>query len=106
LVGRRSYGAGARREHLGSRGHLEYLDEKLGFSKGTLYDLCLAAVKSKTRTTTQTGVKVTYRGDTERDMRTTSHQSAPVHKAIFLIEYKMAKAGQQIDRVVQVHLEK
>jgi len=106
LVGRRSYRTGARREHLGSKGYLEYLDERLGFSKGTLYNLCLAAVKSKTKTKTKMGVKVTYRGETDHEMRTTSHHSTPVHKAIFLIEFKMTKVGEQIDRVVQVHLEK
>ena len=77
----------------------------LGFSKGTLYDLCLAAVKSKTKTRTEQGVKVTYRGETEREMRTTSHHFVQVRKAIFLIEFKMTKAGKQMDRVVQVHLE-
>jgi len=105
-VGRRSYRTGARSGHLGSKGYLEYLDERLEFSKGTLYDLCLAAVKSKNKTGTKAGVKVTYRGETDREMRTTSHHSTPVHKAIFLIEFKMMKAGKQVDRVVQVHLEK
>jgi hypothetical protein len=105
-VGRRSYRTGARREHLGSKGYLEYLDQRLGFPRGTLYDLCLAAVKSKTKTRTKTGVKVTYRGDTEREMRTTSHHSISVRKVIFLIEFKTTKAGKQMDRVVQVHLEK
>jgi hypothetical protein len=105
-VEQRSYRSGATRERLGSKGYLEYLDQRLGFSKGTLYNLCLAAAKSKTKTGTKTGVKVTYRGETEREMRTTSHHSAPVRKVIFLIEFKMMKAGEQIDRVVQVHLEK
>jgi len=38
-------------------------------------------------------------------MRTSSHQFVLVRKAIFLIEFKMTKAGKQMDRVVQVHLE-
>jgi hypothetical protein len=35
----------------------------------------------------------------------TPHHSVEVRKAIFLIEFKMIKAGVEIDRVVQVHLE-
>ncbi len=97
-----SYRSGTRGEHLTSKGYLEYIDQKLGFSRGTIYDLCLAAVKSKTKT--KPGVKVTYRGETERQIRMT-HRSVPVRKAIFLIEFKMTKAGKQMDRVVQVHLE-
>ncbi len=97
--------SGAMEGHLGSKGYLEYLDQRLGFSKGTLYDLCLAAVRSKGKTKTKQGVKVTYRGETEREVRTTSHHSIPVRKAIFLIEFKMTKAGKQVDRVVQMHLE-
>ena len=93
-----SYRSDARKEHLTSKGYLEYLDRRLGFSRGTLYDLCLAAVKSKTRT--KLGVRVTYRGETERQLR-----FVRVRKAIFLIEFKMTKAGKQMDRVVQVHLE-
>ena len=97
-----SYRSGTRGEHLTSKGYLEFLDQRLGFSRGTLYDLCLAATKSKTKT--KPGVKVTYRGETERQVRTT-HRFVEVRKAIFLIEFKMAKAGKQTDRVVQVHLE-
>jgi hypothetical protein len=102
-----SYRSGLREGHLTSKGYLEHLDQRLGFSKGTIYDLCLAAVKSKgkTKTKTKQGVKVTYRGETDREVRTTSHHSIPVRKAIFLIEFKVTKAGEQIDRVVQVHLE-
>ena len=100
-----SYRSGESGDHLGSEGYLEYLDQRLGFSKGTLYDLCLAAVKSETKTKTKPGVLVTYRGETERQIRTTSHHSIPVRKAIFLLEFTMTKAGKQIDRVVQVHLE-
>jgi len=91
-----SYRSGVRGKHLTSKGYLEYLDQRLGFSCGTLYDLCLAAVKSKTET--RSGV--TYRGETERQLR-----FVRVRKAIFLIEFKMTKAGKQMDRVVQVHLE-
>jgi hypothetical protein len=100
------YRSGVRDGHLGSEGYLEYLDQRLGFSRGTLHVLCLSAAKSKTKTRTKPGVKVTYRGETEREIRTTPHHSAPVRKSIFLIEFKMTKAGTRIDRVVQVHLEK
>ena len=98
-----SYRSGAARENLTSKGYLEYLDRMLGFSGGTLYDLCLAAVKSKTKT--KPGVKVTYRGAYERKMRTSSHHFVQVRKDVFLIEFKMTKAGKQMDRVVQVHIE-
>ncbi len=98
-----SYRSGTRGEHLTSRGYLEYIDQRLGFSRGTLYNLCLAAIKSKTKT--KPGVKVTYRGETERQIRMTPHHFVQVRKAIFLIEFKMTKAGKQMDRVVQVHLE-
>ena len=100
-----SYRSGAREGHLTSKGYLENLDQRLGFSRGTIYNLCLAAVKSKGKTKTKQGVKVTYRGETDREVRTTSHHSIPVRKAIFLIEFKVTKAGEQIDRVIQVHLE-
>ncbi len=96
--------SGAREGHLGSKGYLEYLDQTLGFSRGTLHDLCLAAVRSKGKTKTKQGVKETYRGETDREVRTTSHHSIPVRKAIFLIEFKVTKVGKQVDRVVQVHL--
>jgi hypothetical protein len=89
--------------HLTSRGYLEYIDQRLGLSRGTIYDLCLAAMKSKTKS--KSGVKVTYRGEAERQIRMTPRHSALVRKAIFLIEFKMTKAGKQVDRVVQVHLE-
>ncbi|HLQ06186.1 MAG TPA: hypothetical protein VK126_00350 [Nitrososphaerales archaeon] len=51
----------------------------------------------KSKTESKSGVKVTFRGETER--------SVQPRKAIFLIEFKMVKAGQEIDRVVQVRLE-
>src|SRR5438445_12359795 len=97
-----SYRSGTRGEHLTSKGYLEYLDERLGFSKGTLYGLCLAAIKSKTKT--RPGVKVTYRGETERKVRMT-HRFIRVRKGIFLIKFKETKAGKQIDQVVLVNLE-
>ena len=100
-----SYRSGEGRENLGSEGYLKFLDQRLGFPKGTLYNLCVAAVGSETKTGTKPGVTVTYRGETERQIRTTSHHSMPVRKAIFLIEFTMTKAGKQIDRVIQVHLE-
>jgi hypothetical protein len=98
-----SYRSGTRGEHLTSRGYLEYIDQRLGLSRGTIYDLCLAAMKSKSKS--KSGVKVTYRGETERQIAMTPHHSVKVRKAVFLIEFKVTKAGKQIDRVVQVHLE-
>jgi hypothetical protein len=98
-----SYRAGTGGEHLTSKGYLEYIDQRLGLSKGTIYDLCLAAMKSKIKA--KSGVKVTYRGETERQILMAPHHSVLVRKAIFLIEFKITKAGKQIDRVVQVHLE-
>jgi len=99
-MGYRSSAIGGR---LTSKGYLEYIDQRLGFSRGTIYDLCLASIKSKTES--KSGVKVTYRGETERQIRMAPRHSVQVRKAIFLIEFKMTKAGKQIDRVVQVHLE-
>ena len=96
-----SYRSGARREHLTSNHALENIDRKLGFSRGTIYDLCLASMKSKTKT--KTGVKVTYRGEIERQIRMT-RRFVQLRKAIFLIEFKIPKAGKLVDRVVQVHL--
>jgi hypothetical protein len=90
-------------EHLTSKGYLEYLDQRLDLSKGTIYGLCLASMKS--RTSSKSGVKVTYRGETERQVRMTPRHSVRVRKAIFLIEFKTTKAGKMTDRVVQVHLE-
>jgi len=90
-----SYRSTSRGEHLTSRGYLEYIDQRLGLSKGTIYDLCLVSMKSKTES--KSGVKVTFRGETERSVQR--------RKAIFLIEFKMVKEGEEIDRVVQVHLE-
>ena len=98
-----SYRSGTTGEHLTSKGYLEYIDQRLGFSRGTIYGLCLAALKSKTKS--KPGVKVTYRGETERQIRTTPHHSAQVRKAVFMIEFKMTRPGRQVDRVVQVHLE-
>ena len=98
-----SYRSAATGGHLTSEGYLEYIDQRLGLSSGTIYHLCLAAMKSKTESVS--GVKVTYRGETERQIRKTPRHSVKERKAIFLIEFKMTKAGKQIDRVVQVHLE-
>ncbi len=96
------YRSGERRQHLTSNDALENIDRKLGFPRGTLYDLCLASIKSKTKT--KPGVKVTYRGETDRQIRMT-RRFVQVRKAIFLIEFKITKAGKLVDRVVQVHLE-
>lgn len=90
-----NYRPPSRGEHLTTRGYLEYLDQRLGLSKGTIYDLCRVSMKSKTES--KSGVRVTFRGETERSVQS--------RKAIFLIEFKMVKAGDEIDRVVQVHLE-
>jgi hypothetical protein len=90
-------------EHLTSRGYLEYIDQRLGLSRGTIYDLCLEALKSKTKS--KSGVKVTYRGEAERQIRLAPRHAVHVHRSVFLIEFKMTKAGKQVDRVVQVHLE-
>ncbi len=98
-----SYRSAATGEHLTSKGYLDYIDHRLGFSRGTIYDLCLAAVRSKTES--KPGVKVTYRGETERQVRMAPRHSVQVRKAIFLIEFKTTQAGKQIDRVIQVHLE-
>jgi hypothetical protein len=95
-----SYRSAATGGHLTSKGYLEYIDQRLGFPRGTIYNLCLAAMKSKTES--KSGVKVTYRGETER---MASRHSVQTRKAVFLIEFKMTKVGKQIDRVVQVHLE-
>ena len=95
------YRSGASREHLTSNDALENIDRKLGFRRGTLYDLCLASIESKT--ITKPGVQVTYRGEIERQIRT--RRFVLVRKAVFLIEFKITKAGKLVDRVVQVHLE-
>ncbi len=58
----------------------------------------------KSKTETKQGVRVTYRGETERQIHVGS-SLVRMRKAIFLIEFKMTKAGTHIDRVVQVHLE-
>jgi len=97
-----SYRSGGRGEHLTSRGYLEYLDKRLDLPTGTIYDLCLASRRSKTKS--KSGVKVTYRGMTGRQIPMSPRHSE-AREAIFLIEFKVTKAGKEIDRVVQVHLE-
>jgi hypothetical protein len=94
---------GARKAHLSSKGYLELLDGKLGFPQGTLYNLCVAAVKSKVET--KEGTSVTYRGVTMKQKRLATNRYIQVRKAIFLIEFRITKAEKQYDRVVQVHLE-
>ena len=42
--------------------------------------------------------------ETVREIRMTG-RFVPVREAIFLIEFKMMKAGKKMDRVVKVHLE-
>jgi hypothetical protein len=97
-----SYRSDGRGEHFTSRGYLEYLDERLDLPKGTIHDLCLAARKSKTKS--KSGVKVTYRGVAGRQIRMSPGHSVEAREAVFLVEFKMTKAGKPIDRVVQVHL--
>ena len=97
------YRRGRKGESLSSVGYLEYLDERLGFESGTIHDLCLAAVEGKTKT--KEGVKVTYRGEIEREVRLAPHRFVLVRRAIFLIEFSTTKAGKQSDRVIQVQLE-
>jgi len=98
-----SYYSRAREAHLTSRDYLEFLDGKLGFPQGALYNLCVAAVKSKVEA--KEGITVTYRGVTTRQKRLATHKFVQVRKAVFLIEFRMTKAGKRYDRVVQVHLE-
>ncbi|NWG08744.1 MAG: hypothetical protein HXX80_00250 [Nitrososphaerales archaeon] len=98
-----SYYPGARKAHLTSKDYLEFLDGKLGFPRGNLYNLCVAAVKSKVEAKEE--VMVTYRGVITRQKRLATHKFVQVRKAVFLIEFRMTKAGKQYDRVVQVHLE-
>ena len=93
----------AKMAHLTSKDYLTLLDGKLGFPQGTLFNLCVTAVKSKVEA--KAGVTVTYRGVTMRQKCIGTHKFVQLRKAIFLIEYKMTKAGKQYDRVVQVHLE-
>jgi len=97
------YYSGARKAHLTSRDYLEFLDGKLGFPQGTLYNLCVAAVKSKVEA--KEGITVTYRGVTMGQKRLATHRFIQVRKAVFLIEFRMTKAGKQYDRMSQVHLE-
>jgi hypothetical protein len=94
---------GERKAHRTSKDYLEFLNGKLGFPQGTLYNLCVSAVKSKVET--KEGVKVTYRGVTMRQKRLATHEIVQLRKASFLIEFKISKYGKQFDRVVQVHLD-
>jgi len=86
-----------------SKDSLELLDGKLGYPQGTLFDLCVSAVKSKVET--KDGVTVTYRGENTRQRHLSSRRFVHVRKSIFLIEFTMTKEGKQYDRVVQVHLD-
>lgn len=95
--------SGARKAHLTSKEYLVLLDGKLGLPQGTIYNLCVAAAKSKVEA--KSGVTVTYRGVVVRQKRLSTHKFFPVPKAVFLIEFRVTKAGKQYDRVVQVHLE-
>jgi len=97
------YRSGARKAHITSRDYLEILDRKLGFPKGALYNLCVVAVKSKVEA--REGITVTYRGVIMRQKRRAAHKFLQLPKAVFLIEFGVAKAGKQYDRAVQVQLE-
>ena len=99
-----SHRSGVGEGHLTSEGYLEYIDERLGFPRGTLHGICLAAVKSKTESKRRAQGDISRRdGTPDIDDQFSSIRS--VRKAVFLIEFKMTKAGKQMDRVVQVHLE-
>jgi hypothetical protein len=97
------YRSGARKARLTSRDYLEMLDKELGFPQGAFYDLCVAAVKSKVEA--KEGITVTYRGATERRKRLGAHKFLHLRKAVFLIEFRVVRAGKRYDRVVQVQLE-
>ena len=92
-----------RKVHATTESYLEYLDGKLGLPQGTLYNRCVASVKSKV--VAESGVTVTYRGVTMRSKRRGTARYVEMKKAVFLIEFKMTKAGKQYDRTSQVHLE-
>lgn len=94
---------GPKEAHLTPKDYLEFLDGKLGYPQGTLFNLCVAAVESKVEV--REGTTVTYRGVSVRQKRVAAHRFVQVRRAIFLIEFKLTKAGKQYDRVVQVHLE-
>jgi len=94
------YYSEARKARLTSKDYLEMLGGKLGFPQGTLYNLCLAAVKS--RVEVKEGVTVTYRGVTIRQKRQGAHKFLQLPKTVFLIEFGVAKTGKQYDQVVQV----
>jgi hypothetical protein len=96
------YRSGARKDRLKSKDYLEILDGKLGFPQGALYNLCVAAVKS--RVEAKEGITVTYRGVTMRQKRRAAHKFLQQRKAVFLIEFGAAKAGKKYDRAVQVQL--
>jgi hypothetical protein len=96
------YRSGARKA-LNSKDYLEVLDRKMGFPQGALYNLCVAAVKSKVEA--KGGITVTYRGVTIRQKRRAAHKFLQLPKRVFLIEFGAAKAGKRHDRVVQVQLE-
>ena len=92
-----------RREVRTSKDYLKLLDGKLGYPQGTLFNLCVSAVKSKVETKDK--ITVTYRGVTTRQKHLSSRRFIQVRKSIFLIEFTMTKEGKQYDRVIQVHLE-
>ena len=97
------YLSGARRARLKSKEYLEVLDGKLGLPQGALYNLCVAAIKSKVEA--KEGITVTYRGVTLRRKRRAAHKFIQLTEAVFLIEFKLTKNRKQYDRAVQVHLD-
>ena len=97
------YRSGARKANITSKDYLKMLDGKLGFPQGALYNLCVAAVKS--RVEAKEGITVTYRGVTMRQKRRAAHKFLQLQRAVFLIEFGVAEAGKQYNRVVQVQLE-
>jgi hypothetical protein len=88
---------------LTAKDYLGLLDNKLGFSQGTLYDMCVLTVKSKCEK--KSGVTITYRGMITRQKRLARHRFVKVLKSVFLLEFKIIKDGIQHERVVQVQLE-
>jgi len=97
------YRSRGRKANITSKDYLEMLDGKLGFPQGALYNLCVAAVKSKVEA--KEGITVTYRGVTIQRKRRAAHKFLQLPKAVFLIEFGVAKTGKQYDRAVQVQLD-
>ena len=92
-----------RRKARTSKEYLKKLDGKFGYPQGTLFNLCVSAVKSKVAV--KDGITVTYRGESTRQKHPSPSNYVQVRNSIFLIEYRITKEGKQYDRVIQTHLE-